>query len=81
MGSHRVGHDWATQQQQQQQVLINYIQGLFVRDPYDNGSVILWFWKLQESQMFIEYVATAKDLNLDKEIYSKLQYSAIEALI
>ena len=31
--------------------------------------------------MFIEYVATAKDLNLDKEIYSKLQYSAIEALI
>ena len=70
-----------TQQQQQQQVLINYIKGLFVKDPFDNGSVILWFWKLQESQMSIEYAATAKDLNLDKEIYSKLQCSAIEALI
>ena len=70
-----------TQQQQQQQVLINYIKGLFVKDPFDNGSVILWFRKLQESQMFMEYAATAKDLNLDKEIYSKLQYSAIEALI
>ena len=70
-----------TQQQQQQQVLINYIKGLFVKDPFDNGSVILWFRKLQESQMFIEYAAAPKDLNLDKEIYSKLQYSAIEALI
>ena len=41
----------------------------------------LWFWKLQKSQMFIEYIATAKDLKLGKEIYSKIQYLAIEALI
>ena len=31
--------------------------------------------------MFIEYTATAKDLKLGKEIYSKIQYLAIEALI
>ena len=41
----------------------------------------LWFWKLQESQMFIEYAATAKDLKLNKEIYSNVQYSVIGALI
>lgn len=41
----------------------------------------LWFWKLQKSQMFIEYAATSKDLKLDKETYSKIEYSAIEALI
>ena len=31
--------------------------------------------------MFIECAATTKDLKLDKEIYFKLEYSAIEALI
>ena len=43
--------------------------------------LFLWFWKLQKSQMFIEHTATAKDLKLGKEIYSKIQYLAIEALI
>ena len=41
----------------------------------------LWFRKLQESQMFTEYAATAKDLKLNKEIYSNVQYSVIGAFI
>ena len=52
-----------------------------MRDPFDNGSVISVVLKTAKESNVYRISATAKDLKLGKEIYSKIQYLAIEALI